>query len=96
MIQVTPEAAAHLADVRKARGLDGGDGVRFVPTPGGVGMTFSKQPEPGDSIIVTKEIDVYVAFGLAPKLEGSTIDVDATDDEKRLIVRHARGVRPPA
>lgn len=90
MIQVTPLAAKHLVEVRNGRGFGRTAGARFLPQGHGVGMSFARVPEPGDTVIAAIGIDIFIAQELASKLEGSTIDISATDGKTDLVLRPPR------
>jgi Fe-S cluster assembly iron-binding protein IscA len=87
MVQVTPQAAQHLSQVRNQRGLSRSAGVRFVPNGSGIGITFSPEPEPGDSVIMAPDLPVYLAAEVATRLEKATIDVAENDGKTKLVVR---------
>lgn len=70
------------------RGLSRRAGVRFRPHRHGVGTAFS--PEPGDTVIAAPGVDVFIAPELAPKLEGSTIDVADQGGKTDLVLRPPR------
>ena len=93
MVQLTPQAAQHLSETRSQRGHSQEAGVRFVPNGSAVGLTFSDQPEPGDSVVMAADLPVYIAPEVAEKLHDSTIDVAESDGKKKLYVRRSRTTR---
>jgi len=90
MVMVTPQAARHLAGVRSERGLSRQAGVRFRPQRRGVGITFSRSPEPGDTVIAATGIEIYIAPELSAKLQGSTIDVAEKGGRTDIVLRPPR------
>lgn len=90
MVQMTPQAVRHLSETRNRRGFSREAGVRFVPHGHAVGLTFSGQPKPGDSVSMSADLPVYVAPEVAEKLQESTIDVVETDGKMKLYLRPSR------
>jgi Fe-S cluster assembly iron-binding protein IscA len=86
MVQVTPKAIEHLAKLRSDRGMSRKAGARFVPRAVGVSYTFSDKPEPGDAVIDSADLPIYIAEEAAQRLSGSTIDVSAKGDKPKLVV----------
>jgi len=91
MVQVTKEAAQHLVRVRGERGFDRSDGARFLKRNGGLGLTFSKKPEPGDRVVETNGVAVFLAADVVQKLDRGIIDVGEKDGKTALYFRR----RPP-
>jgi Fe-S cluster assembly iron-binding protein IscA len=87
MVQVTKEAAQHLVRVRGERGFGRNDGARFLKRGAGVGLTFSKKPEPGDRVIETNGVPVFVAADVAQKLDRGVIDVGDKDGKTALYFK---------
>ncbi|NJD27884.1 MAG: hypothetical protein FIA92_06260 [Chloroflexi bacterium] len=88
MVQLTQEATRHLVRVRGERGADAAAGARFVPSGRGrVGLTFAPQPKPGDQVVESSEIPVYLAPEVADKLDKTTIDVREKDGKVGLVMR---------
>ena len=96
MVQLTPQAARHLSETRNERGLSRNAGVRFVPHGFAVGVTFSGQAEPGDSVVTAADLDVYMAPEVAEKLHDSTIDVAESNGKMTLYVRPSRTIATPS
>ncbi|HTK44570.1 MAG TPA: hypothetical protein VL749_04355 [Patescibacteria group bacterium] len=95
MLELTAEASRHLVQVRGERGHGPTAGARFVPTAGGVGLTFSSAPEPGDRVVEADGIAIYLAPEVADKLDGGTVDVGDKGGKAALYFRlpsRARGV----
>jgi len=87
MVQVTKEAAEHLVRVRGERGFGRSDGARFLKRGAGVGLTFSKKPEPGDRVVETNGVAVFLAADVAEKLDRGIIDVGDRDGKTALYFR---------
>jgi Fe-S cluster assembly iron-binding protein IscA len=90
MIQVTEQATKHLVRVRGERGLSLDAAARFVQSGTGVGLTFSSRPEPGDRILHSDGLAIFVAPEVATKLEGATIDVSDKSGKAALYLRPKR------
>jgi Fe-S cluster assembly iron-binding protein IscA len=87
MVQVTTEAARHLAQLRTDRGHGPDVGARFIRKDGKFGVTFSEQPVPGDKLVAKQELNVYVPADVADVLNDSVIDVKTQEGKARLIAR---------
>ena len=87
MLQLTPEATSHLVQVRSQRGLDDQSAARFVPNGGGVGLTFTTAPKPGDRVIEQSDISVFVASGVADAFDASIVDARLEDGRSVLVLR---------
>jgi Fe-S cluster assembly iron-binding protein IscA len=87
MLRITTEAANHLQNVRRERGVDAGEGVRFVSAGGRVGLTFAPAPSPGDKVVDAGEMKVYVAADVVPLLDRTIIDARAEDGSTGLVIR---------
>ena len=89
MLKLTKAATAHLLRVRTDRGFDPSAGARFVRGgAGGVGLTFARAPQEGDTVLTGSDFPVYVAEDVAEILDRSIIDETTTEDrESRLLIR---------
>ena len=87
MVQVTAEAARHLARLRSDRGLGNEVGARFIRKDGKFGVTFSERPAPGDKVVAKQEVNVFVPTEVADALADSVIDVKTEEGRSRLIAR---------
>jgi Fe-S cluster assembly iron-binding protein IscA len=96
MVQVTKEAAKHLVRVRGERGFDRSDGARFLKRGVGVGLTFSKKPQPGDRVIEANGVPVFVAADVARKLDRGVIDVGSKDGKTALYFKRRVPRKDPA
>ena len=94
MVQVTPQAVRHLSKTRNQRDLSRKAGVRFVSHGSAVGLTFSGQPKPGDSVSMVADLPVYIAPEVAEQLAGSTIDVAERDGKMKVLIRSSRTAAP--
>lgn len=90
MLQITPQAEKHLIDLRVERGFDDKDGVRFMTSAGGVGLTFTAAPDPNDRVVEGANLPVYIAPEAVAALEEATIDSKTEDGKTVLIIRRQR------
>ena len=93
MLELTAEATKHLVRVRSERGHGSDYGARFVQTTGGVGLTFSSQPLPGDRVLDGVDIAVYLAPEVADKPDGGTVDVGDKEGRPALYFRLPKRAR---
>jgi Fe-S cluster assembly iron-binding protein IscA len=93
MVQITTSAAQHLARVRDERGL-GGQSARLVAKDGGVRLTFTTDPAPGDQRVDAAGMSLFIASEVAGRLEGSTIDTQPEGDRAALVIRGRPASRP--
>jgi len=94
MVQMTEQAVRHLSETRHQRGLSRTAGVRFVSHGSAVGLTFSVEPKPGDSVSMAADLPVYIAPEVAEKLAESTIDVAESDGKMKVLIRSSRTAAP--
>lgn len=87
MLQVTSNAAHHLARVRQARGVDVANAARFVGNGGQIQLTFTSSPERGDQMIETSEIPVFLAPDVASRLDQAVMDTRQEGGEDLLVIR---------
>ena len=94
MFQVTPAAAATLADIRQQNGIPDGAGLRASSTnePDGgmaVSLVFTETPAEDDLVIEQEGTSVFVAADLVQPLEDSALDVADTTEGPKFLLRHA-------
>jgi iron-sulfur cluster assembly protein len=75
---VTEKAAEHILKIMKKEGVDG-QALRVSAVPGGCSgyeysMEFAPEPRPGDEVIETGGLRVYIDRDSVPKLAGTVID----------------------
>lgn len=91
MLQVTNEAVTVLKETRNKAGAPDNIGVRLAKAPsrgeGEISLFFSEAPEENDQTIEQDELRVYVAEDLVEPLSERTLDVQATDEGAKLILR---------
>ena len=87
MLNVTAQAVAHLVGERDERGLGGSAGVRFLPMAQGVGMTFLREPKRGDEVVRARDLRIFIAPDVAPKVDGLTLDVARQDGRLEVVLR---------
>ena len=86
MLQLTMGAANHLKRASEQRDTTGGRTPRFARESGQIKLGFAPRPAPGDKVIETSGIRLFVAEDIADKLEAGLIDVRREDDGKQVLV----------
>lgn len=87
MLNVTAQAVEHLVGERDERGLGRGAGVRLLPMAKGVGMTFLREPKRGDAVVRARDLRIFIAPDVAPKVEGLTLDVARQEGNLEVVLR---------
>ena len=92
MLQITPDAAAFLAELREGQDVPDTYGLRIFPESTEpdevtVGLGFTDTPADGDHVSEQDGLRVFVAPELAAPLEDAAIDVTADDGARRLVFR---------
>ncbi len=92
MLQITPDAATFLSELRRGQDVPETYGLRVFPEasePGEVtiGLGFTESPAEGDQVTEQDGLRVFVAPELATPLEGAAIDVTAEEGTERLVFR---------
>jgi Fe-S cluster assembly iron-binding protein IscA len=91
MLQLTHDAAAEIAEARRAQGVPETFGVRVYgePQSGGgmeVGLTFAQVPAEDDEVTEQEGTRVFVAPELAGPLSAAAIDVEQTPEGTKLVL----------
>lgn len=87
MVQLTEAATRHLARLRERRGYTGSGGARFVEGGIAVGLTFADGPRPGDAVLDVDAMPVYLAPGIAERLDDHIIDIGRRNGQPTLFLR---------
>jgi len=92
VLQITPDAATFLSELRRGQDVPETYGLRVFPEasePGEVtiGLGFTESPAEGDQVTEQDGLRVFVAPELATPLEGAAIDVTAEEGTERLVFR---------
>jgi Fe-S cluster assembly iron-binding protein IscA len=92
VLQVTHDAAALLAELRRGRRVPETYGLRVFAEssePGAVtiGIGFSEAPAEGDQVSEHEGLKLFVASDLAEPLQDAAIDVVGDDGTARLVFR---------
>jgi Fe-S cluster assembly iron-binding protein IscA len=87
MVRLTKDALTHLVAIRGQRGLGRELAARFIKRGPGLGLSFSKAPEPGDRIVPADGITVYLAADVAERLDAGVIDVGDKNGKTALFFR---------
>lgn len=92
MLQITPDAANFLSELREGQDVPETYGLRIFPESTEpdeltVGLGFTNPPAEGDHVTEQDGMRVFVAPELAAPLEDAAIDVTADDGAPRLVFR---------
>lgn len=93
MLEVTPDAAATLADARSRGGVPENFGVRIfrseaADTAGpAFQLGFVPDPEEGDQVGETEETRFFVAPEVAGPLDNAVLDADVTPEGAKLVLK---------
>lgn len=92
MLQITPDAATFLSELRQGQDVPETYGLRVfaeASEPGEVtiGLGFTENPADGDQVTEQDGLRVFVAPELATPLEAAAIDVTAEEGAERLVFR---------
>ena len=95
MLQITPDAATFLSDLRRGHDMPDTYGLRVFPestAPGevSIGLGFTDDPLDGDQVTEQDGLRVFVAPELAEPLDDAEIDVAAEDGTSRIVFRPQR------
>lgn len=92
MVEITPEAADLLNEVRVAEGVPETFALRFSSQPDAngepaVGIGLASAPEVTDEVVRTPTMPVYVAPEVAGELENAVLDVETDASSERFVIR---------
>ncbi len=92
MLQITPDAATFLSELRRGQDVPETYGLRVFPEstePGEItiGLGFTESPADGDQVTEQDGLRVFVAPELATPLDAAAIDVTAEEGAERLVFR---------
>jgi Fe-S cluster assembly iron-binding protein IscA len=96
MVELTEAATRHLARLRERRGYTGSGGARFVEGGIAVGLTFTDGPRPGDQVLSVDSLPVYLAPGIAERLDDHIIDIGRRNGQPTLYLRLPDSDESPA
>jgi Fe-S cluster assembly iron-binding protein IscA len=91
MLLLTHDAAAEIAEARRAQGVPETFGVRLFGAPqseGGmeVGLTFAQVPAEDDEVTEQEGTRVFVAPEVAGPLAAAALDVEQTPEGAKLVL----------
>ena len=87
MLQLTPEARAHLLRVRAERGVEPDVPGRIVGNGVLIGFTFRSDPDPRDHALPGAGQPLYVAADIAPVMDHVVLDTRNESGETVLVAR---------
>ena len=92
MLQITPDAANFLSELREGQQVPDTYGLRIFPESTEpdeitVALGFTDAPADGDQVTEQDGMRVFVAPELAAPLEDAAIDVTAEDGSPHLVFR---------
>ena len=92
MLQITPDAASFLSELRDGQQVPDTYGLRIFPESSEpdeitVALGFTDAPADGDHVTEQGGMRVFVAPELAAPLEDAAIDVAAEDGPPHLVFR---------
>ena len=95
MLQITPDAATFLSELRRGHDMPDTYGLRVFPestAPGevSIGLGFTDDPLDGDQVTEHDGLRIFVAPELAEPLGDAEIDVTAEDGTSRIVFRPQR------
>jgi Fe-S cluster assembly iron-binding protein IscA len=91
MLLLTHDAAAEIAEARRAQGVPENFGIRIFGEPqseGGmeVGLTFAQVPAEDDEVTEQEGTRVFVAPEVAGPLSAAALDVAQTPEGAKLVL----------
>jgi Fe-S cluster assembly iron-binding protein IscA len=90
MLQLTTDATNHLRAASARR--DNGDRTpRFARRSGQIKLGFASSPEPGDAIVETSGMQLFIAKDIADTLDAAVVDVQERDGKRVLVMRRQGG-----
>ena len=92
MLQLTPEARAHLLRVRAERGVPPEVPGRIVGNGVLIGFTFRSEPDPRDHALHGAGQPLFVAADIAPVMDHVILDTRDESGETVLVARLKPGV----
>ena len=95
MLQITPDAATFLSELRRGHDMPDTYGLRVFPestAPGevSIGLGFTDDPLDGDQVTEQDGLRVFVAPELAEPLDDAEIDVAGDNGTPRIVFRPQR------
>jgi Fe-S cluster assembly iron-binding protein IscA len=92
LLQITPDAATFLSELRRGHDMPDTYGLRVFPestAPGevSIGLGFTDTPLDGDQVTEQDGLRVFVAPELAQPLDDAEIDVAGEDGTSRIVFR---------
>ena len=92
MLQITPDAATFLSELRRGHDMPDTYGLRVFPestAPGevSIGLGFTDTPLDGDQVTEHDGLRVFVALELAEPLGDAEIDVAGENGTPRIVFR---------
>lgn len=92
MLQITPDAATFLSELRRGHDMPDTYGLRVFPestAPGevSIGLGFTDTPLDGDQVTEQDGLRVFVAPELAEPLDDAEIDVAGENGTPRIVFR---------
>lgn len=95
MLRLTADATKHLRDASERREPAGGRIPRFARQSGQLKLGFASTPEPGDKVVETSGMRLFVAEEIAGKLDVAIIDVRREPDgNETLVLRRQKDSAP--
>ena len=86
MLQLTTDATKHLREASQRRDATGGQIPRFARQSGQIKLGFASSPEPGDKVVETSGMRLFVADDIASKLDVAIIDVRREQEGGEVLV----------
>lgn len=86
MLRLTADATKHLRDASERREARGDRIPRFARQSGQIKLGFASTPEPGDKVVETSGMRLFVAEDIAGKLDAAVIDVRHEPDGNQTLV----------
>jgi Fe-S cluster assembly iron-binding protein IscA len=91
MLRLTTDATKHLLVASERRDAPGGRIPRFARQSGQIKLGFASTPEPGDKVVETSGMRLFVAKDVADKLDAAIIDVrHEQDGDEVLVLRRSK------
>jgi iron-sulfur cluster assembly protein len=76
MLTMTESAAAVIRDITSQAEVPSGAGLRIAPdVTGGLTLSVSPEPSPGDQIVDSEGARIFLDSGAAPMLDDKALDV---------------------
>ena len=86
MLRLTADATKHLRDASGRREGPGDRIPRFARQSGQIKLGFASTPEPGDKVVETSGMRLFLAEDIADKLDAAIIDVRHEQDGGEVLV----------